>query len=334
MSYTNKSEETKNLTIENDKDVVHIDDIPQNHPTAEIINLSNIFNPPETSAIIILNQEFDITFKLFTKIWENYKLKICADGGANRLFEFLTKEQNITTSIDTVLVEKYLPNFIIGDLDSLKPEIADFYSRHKVKIIQQKTQYSSDLTKSLHLCYTYFLSLSSKDDPLDQIFQGDRSNNYGVELEKGIHTLFKKHMNQNNIFSRCQIVCINGIGGRFDQTIQSIHHLYDNYHCKNGELLFITKADIIFSIAGHDDGGCFLQYDSTFFQNCGSCGILPIGKPTTINLTKGLKWDVVNWDTDIGTGGSVSTSNYFVNDCGIYIDCKDDLIMSIEYNWS
>jgi hypothetical protein len=44
-------------------------------------------------------------------------LKICADGGANRLFYNFNEEER----------SKYIPNYIAGDLDSLNPDVKSFY---------------------------------------------------------------------------------------------------------------------------------------------------------------------------------------------------------------
>ncbi|KAL8635377.1 MAG: hypothetical protein Q9226_009361, partial [Calogaya cf. arnoldii] len=42
-----------------------------------------------------------------------------------------------------------IPDFICGDLDSIRPEVRAHYEKKGTKIIQDSDQYSSDLTKSL-----------------------------------------------------------------------------------------------------------------------------------------------------------------------------------------
>lgn len=59
-------------------------------------------------------------------------LRVCADGGANRLYDELPRMLPGRPA-DTVRAQ-YLPNIIKGDLDSLRPDVAAFYRRHGVPI--------------------------------------------------------------------------------------------------------------------------------------------------------------------------------------------------------
>lgn len=62
---------------------------------------------------------------------KDYSTIICADGGANSAFKL-----------------GLVPDFIIGDLDSIKPEILEFYS-DKSTIIKIKRQNDTDVEKCL-----------------------------------------------------------------------------------------------------------------------------------------------------------------------------------------
>ncbi|KAJ4165453.1 hypothetical protein LMH87_007085 [Akanthomyces muscarius] len=110
---------------------------------------------------------------------------------------------------------------------------------------------------------------------------------------------------------KMDIIALGGIGGRVDQGISQLHHLY----------LFQSGA-------GYDEGRIFLLSGSslTFLLKAGqhhihvreegeadvfakAVGIIPLREPSRIT-TKGLEWDVTDWLSQIG--GKLSTSNYIL----------------------
>ncbi|CAD8162986.1 unnamed protein product [Paramecium octaurelia] len=83
-------------------------------------------------AIVILNTK--INHKVFDFYYNQNVFLICADGGANRLYEYK---------------KEIIPKCIIGDLDSLKPEIQQYYQSHNCSIIKVDDQDTSDFEKAI-----------------------------------------------------------------------------------------------------------------------------------------------------------------------------------------
>ncbi|KAI7862515.1 thiamine pyrophosphokinase 1-like protein [Spinellus fusiger] len=69
-------------------------------------------------------------------------MRLCADGGANRLYDVLkTPEQR----------KQHLPDEIIGDLDSLRSEVKEYYLSVGVKVTRVRDQDSTDFMKCVFL---------------------------------------------------------------------------------------------------------------------------------------------------------------------------------------
>ena len=357
---------------------VDIDDIPVNDSNR--INLQRDILWPsgeikDRSALLILNQAIQIPFDLFDQLWQSHSVKVCADGGANRLYEYLEQQDrekdvlpNSLGDFKTMrheLYKAYLPNYIIGDLDSLRDDTRRIYESLGVAVIQQTTQYSTDLMKSINL-----ISLHYNSTKFQKTFN-PKLKNCGIPLEHGIHDMYKEQQQSQKPINakdvevtddddrqRVNILVLGGIGGRFDQTMHSIVELYQlhnrrelasPYHLR---MFYLSESDLIFLVP---KGGFIIDYsgdvtsklnsdndndgvsagavavdEEDFRKECiGNCGVLPIGQGTVLVSTRGLKWDVSNWATSIASG-RVSSSNRFVGKGRCYINARDDIVISIE----
>ncbi|ODA77453.1 hypothetical protein RJ55_07082 [Drechmeria coniospora] len=104
------------------------------------------------------------------------------------------------------------------------------------------------------------------------------------------------------------IVALGGIGGRVDQGLSQLHHLYlfhpgPDYAAGHLYLLSGSSLTFLLTAGTHhihvkEDGE-----DEVFGRNV---GIIPLQEPSVIS-TKGLEWDVTDWESKIG--GQMSTSN-------------------------
>ncbi|KAJ5672447.1 hypothetical protein N7507_001574 [Penicillium longicatenatum] len=254
---------------------------------------------------------------------------ICADGGANRLYD-LTKNQG------QELTE--LPNVIVGDLDSLHPAVREHYRQLGVTILEDPDQYSTDFTKCLKHLNTHASEIiASPRRPRDSASQ------LSSEL--------------------LEVVILGGLGGRVDQAFSQIHHLYmmtetqrelrEIQHSTSGtnvplggdktprlatggSLYLVSEESITFVLhkgrniiytpatrradlvqAAPANGPqpetsesprsskLVEQGTEYFFEE--NVGIVPLSAPATIT-TQGFEWDVQDWPTEIG--GQISTSNH------------------------
>ncbi|KAK4183499.1 thiamine pyrophosphokinase 1 [Podospora australis] len=241
-------------------------------------------------ALIVLNQPLQNHQGVIHTLWDNAAIRIAADGGANCLFDVAGKQGD--ASLDDLDV-------IIGDLDSLSPTARSYFEnpdpsspRKPTQVIHDHDQYSTDFGKAVHHVRHNYHHSSSPSQPLD-------------------------------------IIAVGGLGGRVDQGLSQLHHLYlfqssptyaeGRMYLFSGEsLTFLLKAGshkIRVRSPGQPD--VFGKY----------VGILPTKEPSRIT-TKGLEWDVADWETEFG--GQVSTSNHVLPETEVIeVETTKDVIFTI-----
>ena len=99
---------------------------------------SNYDRKSRVSLIILNTPPSEEKLNVFNKLWSISNIKVCADGGANRLYYQLSNGY------------KLIPDYITGDLDSIDEEVRDFYASKRVNIIKVECQDSTDLEKALN----------------------------------------------------------------------------------------------------------------------------------------------------------------------------------------
>ena len=263
-------------------------------------------------SLLILNQCINLPFALFQQIWESRPIRICADGAANKLYDYVKDNSNSCEEI-----EKYIPDYIVGDLDSIKDDIIEFYLKFNVVILKQNTQYATDFKK----CLMMIVYNAYHPGVLKKLKYED---NYGIDPVDGLIKLLETSGDL-----RINVLAIGGIGGRFDQTINSITELYNTNGDKSEiTLRFLTETDIIMLIPSN---GTMINYNKLFRDKViGNCGLLPMGECIKLIETRGLKWDVCNWESSIQSG-IVSSNNRFSGIDKCYIESNRDFVMNIEY---
>lgn len=307
------------------------DELVLSKPNAgeNMIDINEIYNKSDGNAVyqglLILNQDISINHKIFKKLWDSSEIKICCDGGIQRLYNYTVKNDAVE--------EAFIPDYLIGDFDSLELEVKDFYLEKGTIVIKQETQLSSDLSKAISVFKLSFLNVLDKK--IDR-----NAENFNIEIFDGIHKLDheNKQLFQKTVGERdFRVIVLSGLGGRIDQCIQNISHLYHDWlnlpNCLNKmpKMIFVNQVDLVFKVP---KGGFYVTWPKEwkyqkFIKNG---GILPIGEPNRINYSLGFKWDVKNFKTSM-INGFVSSSNRFSCATGCYTDAEKDIIINIELDY-
>ncbi|KAG7891720.1 hypothetical protein KL905_000310 [Ogataea polymorpha] len=293
-----------NLVTEN-PDHVHI--MPPDD--ARVICPTDYFSGPGKKVLLLLNQEIKLPVAAVQQVWDASQLRICADGGANQLYEYSLKY-----GLD------WLPDFVIGDLDSLRPEVSIFYKSKGVKIKQQSSQYYSDLDKAITLSNLVLLNPAINLDDYDD-YDGVSKHEESIA---------------DSIQEKVSVFMMGSIGGRFDHTVSTISKLIKLHRTKpnfqfivrnseyNEYILFIPKGRNFVTLLQEKE---YHQGEKLVKGKLPLVGLLPLARPVRLS-TSGLKWDVTNWESSIE--GKVSANNLLVGDNGFLVDTTGPIFVNIE----
>lgn len=267
-------------------------------------------------ALIILNQPLRDVPTLKT-LWKKASLKVAADGGANRLLQTCQNEQDgghtfvrhhasqtspplcdhpLHKHIFLMLAKNDL-DVIIGDLDSLTATTREYFTTRSqtTQIVHDSDQYSTDFGKAVN--HIHSSTASRGKGPMD-------------------------------------IVAMGGLGGRVDQGLSQLHHLYlfqTSPTYAHGRMFLVSGESLTFllktgrhriHVREKDAAGKVLR--DVFDKYV---GIIPIKEPSVIS-TKGLEWDVEDWKTELG--GMLSTSNHVLPETTVVeVETTKDVLFTI-----
>ncbi|KZZ87059.1 Thiamin pyrophosphokinase, eukaryotic [Moelleriella libera RCEF 2490] len=228
-------------------------------------------------ALLVLHQPLRNS-AILRRLWKNAQLRVAADGAANRLHH-LSSFQGKFANLQA----------IVGDLDSLSPEVRDFYSSQPTpaQIVQDPDQESTDFGKAID-----WIRRAQQPATLD-------------------------------------IVALGGIGGRLDQGLSQLHHLYmyqSGSEYAHGRIYLLSEASLTFLLkAGSHKIHVKEPGEDAVFKK--HVGIIPLQGPSRIT-TKGLEWDVSDWESKIG--GNLSTSNHVLPDTKcVHVHTTKDVLFTI-----
>ncbi|KAG0476876.1 hypothetical protein HPP92_013717 [Vanilla planifolia] len=164
----------------------------QDGPTMEVMRHASTFLlpsraagdlPESVHALVVLNQRLPSFTPL---LWQRAKLRLCADGGANRLFDELP--EMFPEEDPAEVRSRYKPDVIKGDMDSIRPDVKDYYSDLGVQLLDESHDQE---TTDLHKCIAYVCD-------------------------------FPPILDKSNL----RVLVVGALGGRFDHEIGNINVLY------------------------------------------------------------------------------------------------------------
>ena len=88
-------------------------------------------------------------------LWKASSYRVCADGGANRLFDAVENAKRRHS--------EWTPDLVTGDLDSIRSEVRQFYENKGVSIVPVEDQDFHDLDVSIQVPPLHTASFAKAD---------------------------------------------------------------------------------------------------------------------------------------------------------------------------
>lgn len=85
--------------------------------TDDITTINHNDKTTRNRSLVIINSAVPHLHHVIPRLWSRFRYTLCADGGANRLFAGLSVDERA----------RYIPDYIVGDLDSLEADVSEFY---------------------------------------------------------------------------------------------------------------------------------------------------------------------------------------------------------------
>ncbi|KAG9047683.1 hypothetical protein FS837_001711 [Tulasnella sp. UAMH 9824] len=146
---------------------------------------------------MILNQP--VSLFLFKHVSEATHWHCFADGASNRVYDTLSADDR----------EAYLPELMKGDLDSIRPEVHQWYEGKQVDVVRDPDQDATDFMK----CVASVEALEVASDSPDQL----------------------------------DIIVLGGLSGRLDQTVHTLSYLH-KLRAQRERIFAVTDDDVSWAL--------------------------------------------------------------------------------------
>ncbi|KAJ3218747.1 hypothetical protein HDU67_004267 [Dinochytrium kinnereticum] len=209
------------------------------------------------AALIMLNQPLG-ALSWLERMWMATSIHLCADGGANRLFDLCGDDETR---------RRFLPDRILGDLDSLRNEVKN------VHIEKIEDQDSTDLGK----CVSHIESIEYTQCNLPT--PPSVAEAVDVPIQPG-------HRRPGEVPPFYEVIVMGALGGRFDQTMASVNKIYNMGGTRKVYLVCCDSLVVLLTPEFEHRIECDRSIEGP------TCGLLPVGCKAAHMETEGLKWNI------------------------------------------
>lgn len=284
---------------------------------------------PLKLALIVLNAELrcEMAGDLFTHLWGQASVKVCADGAANRLHDSTPAERR----------GSLLPDVICGDLDSLREDVSRFYATQGVSILREPEQDSHDFEKCLRWLQRQHEALAQSEASASEGTSAAESSSAATDhadrpfavAAYGVRSAGRAHIPHLVPFhapftavrgerrptaahpippknARARALVSQAFGGRLDQQMANLNMLFrSEYTCFEQFVLLSDDSLALLLLPGAHTIEPNLEVED------GTCGLVPLGGRCENVVTTGLKWNL-DGTMPLEFGALVSSSNQIV----------------------
>ncbi|KAL5614658.1 hypothetical protein BROUX41_004756 [Berkeleyomyces rouxiae] len=178
-------------------------------------------------------------------------------------------------------------NFIVGDMDSISDQALQYFTIQTPRPAQVVRQPD----------------------------QGSNSTDFGKAIR------FIRDVDMNAL---PDVIAVGGCGGRVDQGVAQLHHLY-MFHNPLSRIFLLSDESLTFLLPAGKHEICVRDGDAEVFAKW--VGILPMNGVAHIT-TKGLEWDVTDWETSFP--GAMSTSNHVLPETtSVHVETDNGVLFTI-----
>lgn len=269
-------------------------------------------------ALVILNAQGDGESKsLLRHLWKRAALRVCADGGANRLHDSFGGAGVVDPSAERA---RFVPDIIVGDLDSLRPEVARFYEGLGSEIKLRDDQDHCDFEKCLVEVERRLSSSSPSGTAAPRAPDGADTENPAVEGGDGDGDGADPGRSPP---CAATVVGLGAFGGRFDHEMQAVSLLHA-YTSRFRRLVLMGAGNVAFLL---EPGLSHSVEPDPRFEGP-TVGLIPVGGPCRTVNTEGLRWNLEGRRLEFGV--CVSSSNLVVEET-VRVRTDSPLVWTAEF---